>query len=405
MVAVVLAVGCVALALCRPEMDSPERLVLLSASVGILLLFYNAYNVVFQLRLSFGRLLALGLSVQSGFLVVVLLLPGRLLTGAFIGLLVVIREIIQITGVRLLGIQLLGYRATMHWTSTDFINLLKTSWTFGLTVVLYKLAFFGGNLSVWILGNPDTMGRFSAAFRPVSPLLDLSTLFVSPLIAAMSWSVVEDARAFGRQLNAYFKLLVAATLLIAVGGYMVAPLILQMLYGDRYLGAGEDVSTSFRWLSIGLAFAILSQIFVVADLAKKRERELLGASIICFGLSILGCAVAVPRFGAQGAAFATCVGQVAALSFLAVLSVTRGEIRLGGGVVLYVAPPLLLGGVLALLTEFPTARLIVALSGSGGILALLWILPEQRRCRDSFSRPGYARHSVEPVRVSRERPS
>jgi O-antigen/teichoic acid export membrane protein len=405
MVAVVLAVGCCALALSHSEMDESERLVLVFASLGIALLFFNAYNVVFPLRQSFGRVLVLGLSIQTSFLFLVLLLPGRLLSGAVIGLLVVIREIVQIIGIRFLGIQLLGYRATARWTDTRLLELLKTSWTFGLTVVLYKLAFFGGNLFVWILADPDTMGRFSAAFRPVAPLLDLSTLFVTPLIAAMSWSVRGDAPAFARQFNAYFKLFVATTLLIAIGGCMIAPLILNLLYGDRYLEAGDEVVKSFRWLSVGLGFGMLSQIFVVADLAKKRERELLAASLICFGLSMLACAVSVPRFGAQGAAFATCIGQVVALSYLAVLSVSRGEVRLGKSVLLYVTPPLILGGILALLTEFPMARLILAFSGAGGILVFLWSLPEQRQCRDSFSGAGYPHHSFEQGRVRGEQSS
>lgn len=376
-----MALGCLLLALFGPAQDRYERAVLAVAAIGFLLLHHSTYYVVFQLRQEFGKPLLLGLGSQVGFLLASLLLLWMHVAGVVVALLVVVREIVQVWGSRLIAIRALGYRLRPRLRSPALRALLRTAWAFGLCAVIYKLAFHGGTFFVWALEPPDALGTLSATLRLFSPVIDTAWLFVTPLIVGMSVAARSDLAVFREQLAAYVCLLLGVAGLLAVCGYILAPTLLWMLYGDRYvLGALSSVLT-FQWFSAATALSLITPVPVIAMLAQHREKELLWISAVGLGLNVIVCAWAIPRYGAAGAGMATFATEASILTGLLARLHLTGDWRLSPRLAAHLLPAGLLAVALLALAPHPHLRLPMAvLVGSVSVLAM-WMIPSQKKRR------------------------
>jgi O-antigen/teichoic acid export membrane protein len=211
-------------------------------------------------------------------------------------------------------------------------------------------------------------------------------MFVTPMIAAMSFSAVNDHALFRRQMTAYFKLLLGAAAIIAASGLLLAPVIMALLYGERYSAGALSSVAVFRWLTLGFSCAIVTPILVVAELTRRREGNLLWISAAALAINVVANLWAVPRLGAEGGAIATCCSEGAALIGLAALFVARRDVRVDASVFVYLIPGLLLALVLYNLQRMPYTQLAAAVCFAPLAMLLLWQLPEQRHCRSSSHR-------------------
>ena len=377
----VMAVGCLLLALVGPAQSPYERAVLAAAGVGVLLLHQSAYYVVFQLRQEFGKPLLLGLGSQVAFLLACLLLLRMNVGGIVVALLVVVREVVQVMGSRLIAIRALGFELRPRLRSPALRALLLTAWPFGVCAVIYKLAFHGGTFFVWMLEPPDALGTLSATLRLFSPVIDAAWLFVTPLIVGMSIAARSDTAAFRDQLGAQVCMLLGVAALLAVCGYLLAPTVLRLLYGDRYvLGELSSVLT-FQWFGAATALSLITPVPVIAMLAQHRERELLWVSAFGLALNVLVCAWAIPRHGAAGAAMATFATEAAVLTGLLARLHSSGDWRPSLLLAAHVLPAGVLALVLSALGPHPHWRLPIAgLFGLAAVIAM-WQMPSQKKRR------------------------
>lgn len=376
-----MAVGCLLLALFGPAQTSYERMVLAVAGIGLFLLHQSTYYIVFQLRQEFGKPLLLGLGAQVAFLLASLLLLRLHVAGIVVALLVVVREIVQVLGSRLIAIRALGFQLRPRLRSPALRSLLVTAWPFGLCAVIYKLSFHGGTFFVWTLERPDVLGTLSATLRLFSPVIDAAWLFVTPLIVALSVAARTDPVVFREQVAAYVCLLLGVAGLLAVCGYILAPTVLHMLYGDRYvLGALSSVLT-FQWFSATTALSLIMPVPVIAMLAQHREKELLWISAVGLGLNVLVCAWAIPRHGAAGAAMATFAAEASILLGLLGRLHISGDWRPSPLLVAHLLPAALLALVFLALDRHPHWRLpAAAIFGLVSVLAM-WQMPAQKNRR------------------------
>lgn len=386
LVGTLMAVGCLLLALFGPRQSPQERAVLAAAAIGLFLLHQSTYYIVFQLRQAFGRPLLLGLGAQVGFLLASLLLLRMHVAGIVVALLVVVREIVQVLGSRVIAIRALGFQLRPRLRSPALRPLLRVAWRFGLCAVIYKAAFHGGTFFVWMLESPDVLGSLAASLRLFGPVIDAAWLFVTPLIVGMSVAARSDAVVFREQLGAYLCMLLGVAGLLAVCGYFLAPTVLWMLYGDRYVVGVLSSVMAFQWFSASTALALVTPVAVIAMLAQHREKELLGISAAGLGVNVLVCAWAIPQHGAAGAAMATFGTEAFVLSGLLVRLHASGDWRPSPWLVAHLLPAAVLALALLGLGPHPHLRLPVAgLIGSLSVLAM-WQVPSQKKRRLGIDR-------------------
>ena len=165
--------------------DSEQRMVLVLAAFGVYLQHMHGYQLVFQLRQSYGRAIILGLATQLGFLLASAAALKAQAGGAVVGLLVVAREAIMALGSRWLAARLLGRRVQPSWADTGMRPLVRSGWMIGVAGVSYKLAVYGGVFWLYRPEAPEVLAPFSAAHRLMVPVVDLAWLVVSPLFVSM----------------------------------------------------------------------------------------------------------------------------------------------------------------------------------------------------------------------------
>lgn len=379
-----LALACLGLALMEKSRPGGYQNVLIAASAGLFLLHFSAYYVVFQVKQAFGGAVALGIAVQASFLLACLMLADLPEAGILVGLLVIVREMILILGGRHLAIRKLGYSLQAPLLDPGMGRLLRKTWIFGLSAMLYNLSFHSGTFFLWGLSSPEALGSFSASHRLFVPLANSAWLVLTPLIAAFSLSAVTQPDVFQRQVESYFRLLLGIAATIAVCGSLLAPTVLELLYGQQYLEGSLSSTPTFRWITLAFSLALITPVMVIAALATHKERSLLLASIIGVAFNFSANAWLVPLHGAEAAAVVTCITEALLLLLLFPVSLPSWNVSIFSRAAIYLVPAILLYGLLSLLIDFPRLQLATAVLLGAMIIVMLWLLPEQKGCRASL---------------------
>ena len=370
--------------------ERDQRAVLAVAALGLFALHFHAYQLVFQVRQAYGRLVLLALGVQLGFLLACAAALSAHAGGAVIGLLVVARELALVLGSRLLAMRMLGSRVRAPWRHPGMRRLIGDAWMIGVGGLSYKLATYAGAFMLWEISSPESLATFSAAQRFVLPLGELAWLVATPLIAAMSAAVTHDKAAFRVQLEGYAKFLASLSALAGIAGYFVAPFLLRLLYGEQYASGPLSAVEVFRWLALGYVFAMVSPVLIVGEMVQGNTRALMRIAFACLALSLAGNAWAIPRYGAAGVAMVMFACEALVFAVLLARATARGDLRLDAGFAAHLAPAALLAGALWLLADAPGWQFALACAWAPLALLAVMQLPAQKACRASLAKNGRA---------------
>ena len=178
---------------------------------------------------------------------------------------------------------------------------------------------------------PEEVGIYSAAFRLVAFLLlgiSLINTAVFPMVAAASQ---HGASRFVAIARLYRLVAVVIALCLVLVGIPLAPMLLKLAYGDSFSAAVPLM----RWLIVGTAVQTLNGALAQPLLAAGREaavtHQSTGTAVIFLGLN----AIAIPRFGAAGAAAVYTISVFVGTVWLvpAYLKLLRFQSASGGGTV------------------------------------------------------------------------
>jgi len=319
-----------------------HRVVFAVAALGLFALHLHGYQIQFQLRQDYGPVTALQVSSQVGFLAacaIALKLHGG---GTAIALLVVAREAGQALAMRHMALRRLGTRLSVPWRDAGAAKLLGAAWKIGVAGLAYKLTIHAGGFMLWALDSPEALGTFNAAQRLLLPMADMAWLVVIPLIAAMSGTVRRDAAAFRAQLEGHVRLLMALSAVVAVAGWFIAPLVLHLIYGERYASGPWSAVATFRCLAVGYLFALVTPVLVVGELVQGHAQALLGLTASALAMNLAANSWAVRAYGPQVAALVLAACEAFVFVVLFTRSLSRGEIRMRAAWALYLVPAALL---------------------------------------------------------------
>lgn len=383
--ATALAVAALAVAVLGDFREEGQRLAIAAAAIGLYALHLHGYQVVVQVRHAYGSAVALGIATQAGFLVASVAALKLHAGGAAIAALIAAREVVFALGMRRIGHGLLGCRLRAPWRHPGMRALLAAGWMIGLAGASYKVAAHAGGFFLWGLASAEALAVFSAAQRLLQPLSEMAWLFATPLIASMSVAAAHSAEAFRTQYRGHLKFVLGMSALAAVAGWFLAPLLLHLVYGDRYAHGTLSSVGVFRWLVVAFLFALVTPVLAVGELANGSARALLLTGGAGLAANAAMNAWAVPRLDAQGAALALCASEALVFALLLGRSVARGDAELGASWIAYLVPALLLGAVLASLDSSPALQFAVACAWAPPALAAILALPAQRACRASLA--------------------
>ena len=195
-------------------------------------------------------------------------------------------------------------------------QLLRQSWILGLTGVFVTTYYRFDSIALFQIRGADATGYYGAAYRLLDVLQILPSALAGPLLPLIAsrlqgreWS--QDVQ---RWVDRLVIVLFAFAVPVVVGGALLAPKVITLLYGDSF---GPSV-TLLRillpaFLSITLGH-VVTGVVVATDRIKLLAKTAAAATV----LNIAAVLVMVPRFGAVGAAAVTLATEFGVVTVLGV---------------------------------------------------------------------------------------
>ncbi len=349
-----------------------ERWVLLGTSMILLFTEPAALDPVFQVRQAHGGPALL--NILGGLLVLggSVALKKLAVAGPDFAWLLVAREAMILLFTMLLGWRLLGYRPKPGLRGRQLREFLGPALTFGLASLIYTIYFNCDVLFVYVLRGQEELGAYAAAFRPINPLLLLPWLLMVPMIPVLT-AVVNDREKFVRQVRGACGLALGIGACGLVAGTLLAPDLVQVLYRGRYFEGALSCVNAFQWLAVALGQVCVTTVLTAALLADRKEKVLLAIGTAALLINAAFNIVALHYYNFTAAGFATALTEFLFLvGALIAFQRTTGRVAVTAGAVVYLAPAILMGGILYWLTGGPGIRVTCGIGL--GVLAVTAIL-------------------------------
>ena len=359
-----------------------QRAILLGVGVVLLLTEPAALDPVFQVRQAQGgpALLNLlgGVIVLAGSI-----LFNRLeLTGTGFAWLLVMREAVVLLFTQVMADRLLGYHPRPGFRGRGLKAFVGPALLFGLASLAYTVYFHCDVFFVYALRGQAELGAYAAAFRPINPLSLLPWLLMVPMIPVLASSAKTDGERFVRQVRSACNFALGLGACGLVGGTLLAPQFVQLLYRGRYLSGALNCIDAFRWLAAALGMVSVTTVLTASLLAKRNEKLLLQIGIAALLVNAAINLVLLQSHNFTAAAFATAATELLYLiGALAAFRFVTGRSPVTWRSVVYLFPAAIMGAILRFVPGSGALRVTCGIAL--GILAAAAILfsPHAQRFR------------------------
>ncbi|MBV6521949.1 MAG: hypothetical protein MNPFHGCM_02093 [Gemmatimonadaceae bacterium] len=226
--------------------------------------------------------------------------------------------------VMLVGLARLGVRLQRTGAAPPIVSMLERGRHLVLFTILGLLMY---NIDLIILRYAKgefLAGQYGAAYVMISFCANIAVAYahtVMPSLARGAGSSADAAVSPVPASDVYASAQVAAvavSLPVAVGGAIVAPALVAMLFGAQYASS----AIALQILLVSVPLSALRELAIASLIAHHRERDLLRVNAISAVVNIGLNLALIPPFGLVGAAIATPVAEVVRLLLAALAAQT-----------------------------------------------------------------------------------
>lgn len=272
-----------------------------------------------------------------------------------------------------------GYRFRLSEARREAPPLIRRAIPLGLGALGVTAYYRLTGLVLFSVAGAAASANYSAAFRIVDVLQVLPSTVVGPLIPLLTTAFSTGRRARAEAVwSLSFRLMLSVATLAACGMAVLAPQIIELLYGQKY----DDAIGLLRIVAFAFIPICMGWLSTSAVTAAGAVRWYALVTIVGAVLSV-GCAlVFVPQFGATASAWVTVATESVVVIALGAIVHYKTGLRVSPSIVIRVA---LAAGVmsvvvlalgwpsLGLLASLP-ARVAVGIAVGIGSLLLLRVL-------------------------------
>ena len=173
----------------------------------------------------------------------------------------------------------------------------------GLAVILYMRV---SQPLLLVLADSAEVAYFSAATNLSDALSFIPTILLSALLPALVVVYGKSVDQFRVRMRSIFEFTAGLGTLFAVGGVLMGPFVVDLLYGAEYSESGVVVQILFAACPF-IFIGILRNIWVITQ---GLQRETLVGSAVAVSVNIAANFALIPQLGAVGAAIAALLAHV-----------------------------------------------------------------------------------------------
>ena len=229
-------------------------------------------------------------------------------------------------------------------------SLLRTAFPLAAALALGQVYFRLVIVLMSLISNPQQTGYFGGSLRAMENVVIMPILVAGVALPLLAAAARDDLVRLRYAIEGLSKGALIAGVLVVLVTIRAAEPVMTLIGGHAFRPAGAVLRIQVS----ALLFIALYQLWSAALLALGHQREL----ILTNGLSLLGLAVfavvLVPRFGAEGGAAASVLGDALLASLIYWrLSRVAGRVTVGSGFLLRVAGAAAVASVALLIPGLP----------------------------------------------------
>ncbi len=232
-------------------------------------------------------------------------------------------------------------------STTDWKSLVRANYALAMAAAIGTVYLYATQLVTSFTASPAEIGYFAASLRvyAVAVLIPATIIFGS--FPILSRYADRDPLRFASAVRSLSQGALVISVGLALITFVAAPAVMAVVGGEEFAPA----LSSLRILAPSLAMAGFISVWGVSLVSLRRHRAVVVGNTAALLSSVVLAAVLSSRFGANGAAVATVLGEILLMASF--------------GIALWLREPTLRPGVVALLKVVGAAVVI------GGVCAVL----------------------------------
>lgn len=250
----------------------------------------------------------------------------------------------------------------------------------GSNVLVLRVLFNIDIILLGMLAAPQVAGNYAAASRIMFLLVVAVEVLWAALLPRLSRLAKESRELFLCSFNLYFGVVCAVLLPTALGGFLLGPEFVELIYRGKFPDAGPV----FQVLALSYSMLALATFLGNTLIAEDRQRRYFLPLIASSLTAIVGVSILVPDHLGLGASWAMAIAHGLLLLVLVILS-RKNFARELGIALLGIAPAL---AALAILTQVLSAQHVLARIAIAGLSYLALAAWPMRQFRSRLRAPG-----------------
>ena len=210
------------------------------------------------------------------------------------------------------------------WDMNVWNRFLKLSWPLALVAAFYYIHNHIDSVMMGYFGQITQTGWYNAAYGIAAAALIPMGLITTNFYPVLSKVLKESRQGFQRVWGYQMELIIIFVLPLVVGGVILAPKIIDFLYGQEFIPSVLALKILLVMTGIVFIYSVFQKSLIIFNQQKKIFQTMLAGVIVNVGLNI----VLIPKYSLYGAAVATVITHLLILFLQLRFILKIGEINL-----------------------------------------------------------------------------
>jgi len=186
-------------------------------------------------------------------------------------------------------------------------TVISRSWPIAISIAFNLIYLKGDVIIISLIRTQQEVGFYGVAYRFLDVLTALPTMFMGLMLPSLvaDWTAARREE-FSRHMARAFDVFALACAPIVFGGIAIAPQLIGLIAGPGF----EDAVPAMRILMLAVPGIFLGALYGHAVVGVGRQRQMISGYAVTAILTIAAYLAVIPRWGIEGAAWATVASEL-----------------------------------------------------------------------------------------------